>query len=247
MLRFTNSLRSIFSWNWPVAPLEWWLSTGTSQLLLSWLTVMNLSNSSFSHVRIIKGIHDVISRKSQNLRVRASYYILVILETWSSDLIGRSLDLIEECLLKQVADASPDCRKYARASCLKLQEIYPEEAEELFEKMEPSVQKMLQGEGARKTPVADKMRRTAYPAKTRKKSYLSPHAEDRRAQNRKSQKRPATSNHLLKPGARGNGRTLSKGKSAHQVPSTSSSRKHLTKNRSPGPSHKSPARFSLKN
>ena len=97
--------------------------------------------------KFIPKILDEFNSKNQAVRQRCSQYLNIILKNYPNNMLDKSLPLIENTIEQGVVDASKETRAFSRRNFLLLQEIYPQRAEKIFNKLDSQTQKMLQEEG----------------------------------------------------------------------------------------------------
>ncbi|XP_071824889.1 CLIP-associating protein 1-like isoform X4 [Apostichopus japonicus] len=107
--------------------------------------------------RLIPIVKSHITSKSSSIRKQTFYFINMIVSTWPPHLMEKHVGLFVEALHKGMEDADSEARSTSRKAFWKFSEKFKSQADKLFNILEPSKQKMLNGElsGASSTSSLD--------------------------------------------------------------------------------------------
>ncbi|KAJ8035590.1 CLIP-associating protein 1 [Holothuria leucospilota] len=96
--------------------------------------------------RLIPIVKSHITSKSTSIRKQTFKFILIIVSSWPPHLMEKHVGLFVEALHKGMEDADSEARSTSRKAFWKFSENFKSQADKLFNILEPSKQKMLNGE-----------------------------------------------------------------------------------------------------
>lgn len=98
--------------------------------------------------KVIDNLIESCKNKSSTMRAKCSLYFCTILGTWHEYILDKYGDAFKQYFETSLADASSDCRHYSRLAFIRFREIFPKEADDLFDKLDPAIQKAINDEEA---------------------------------------------------------------------------------------------------
>uniref|UniRef100_F6W6K9 TOG domain-containing protein n=1 Tax=Ciona intestinalis TaxID=7719 RepID=F6W6K9_CIOIN len=83
--------------------------------------------------------------KTTSLRRFSFVFLDIVLQKWASQLLERHLAILKEAVQKGINDADSETREEARKAWWALQGTFPNEADQVFNSLNPSQQKLIKG------------------------------------------------------------------------------------------------------
>ncbi|XP_030829292.1 CLIP-associating protein 1-A isoform X5 [Strongylocentrotus purpuratus] len=96
--------------------------------------------------RLISIMKSNATSKSTAIRKQTFQYINTVLNVWDTHTLERHANLLSEAIHKGIEDADSEARAISRKAFWKFSEHFKSHADKLFNNLDPSKQKMLQGE-----------------------------------------------------------------------------------------------------
>lgn len=93
--------------------------------------------------KIIIKIHEQMKNKNSTVRVRACQHMMLAQENYNKTILTKSSNLIEEFIVSTTHDPNVEVRIHARKLYFKYIELFPNQANKLFNTFEHSVQKTI--------------------------------------------------------------------------------------------------------
>lgn len=93
--------------------------------------------------KIIDNIYDNLKSKSNNMRAKSSFYLYMILGSWPDYILDKYVEVFENYFKASLTDAYSDCRYNTRLAFLRFKELFPNEADEIYEVLDSATQKAI--------------------------------------------------------------------------------------------------------
>ncbi|GLD93664.1 hypothetical protein PINS_up002269 [Pythium insidiosum] len=112
-----------------------------------------IESTSNGYNRVINKFVDGAKTRNQVLRHHCTMYLTLTLERWSAAFLSRTIDVIIQVLPALLHDAVSDVRAQARKCYWALHSLFPQDAVELYERLDSSTQRNIREDQAKRNGI----------------------------------------------------------------------------------------------